>query len=177
MSNLIVILPLSTPDASVEYDYVLSTGGNTVARAGRVAATLLPSVAKSGGEVVAVVPAQALSWHSVEIPKGVIDKGLLGTGGQPARVRAVLEGLLEEQLLDDPGHLHFALAPDVRAGQPTWVAVCDRGWLRAALQALELAQHPASRIVPEFAPGSHGADAEPELFVIQGRDGAQVVAV
>ena len=68
MSNLIVILPLSTPDASVEYDYVLSTGGNTVARAGRVAAPLLPSVAQSAVEVVAVAPAQALSWPRAYIP-------------------------------------------------------------------------------------------------------------
>ena len=176
MSTLIVILPLSTPDSSVEYDYVLSPDGKTIARAGRVAAALLPSVLKSGDEVVAMVPAQALSWHRVEIPKGVIEKGLLGTGGQPARVRAVLEGLLEEQLLDDPGHLHFALAPDVRAGQAAWVAVCDRAWLLAAVQALELVQHPAARIVPELSPDSLGADAAAELFVIQGRDGAQLLA-
>jgi general secretion pathway protein L len=82
----------------------------------------------------------------------------------------VLEGLLEEQLLDEPAQLHFALAPDIRAGQPAWVAVCDRVWLRTALQALELAQHSVSRIVPEFSP-----DTDPALYVTEDATGARVI--
>jgi general secretion pathway protein L len=42
-----------------------------------------------------------------------------------------------------------------------WVAVCDRAWLRACLQALEEAQRPANRIIPEFAP-----DMAPAAWVI-----------
>jgi hypothetical protein len=68
------------------------------------------------------------------------------------RLRAALEGLLEEQLLDDPDAVHLALQPGARAGEPAWVATCDRAWLRNALQALEAAGRPVSRIVPEFAP-------------------------
>ena len=57
-------------------------------------------------------------------------------GGQPAdtRLRSILEGLLEDRLLDDPAQLHFALQPGARAGSPVWVAVCDRSWLRDHLQ-------------------------------------------
>jgi general secretion pathway protein L len=175
MTTLIVILPLSMPDTGLEYDHVLTPDGKTITRQGRVAASLLPVLSKAGDEVVAVVPTQALSWHQVEIPKGVIDKSMLNRGGQVARLRAVLEGLLEEQLLDDPATLHFALAPDVRDGQPVWVAACGRAWLRAALQALELAQHRVSRVVPEFAPLAGGAEHPSEWFVVQGRDAAQVI--
>ena len=39
-----------------------------------------------------------------------------------------------------------------------WVAVCDRAWLRTALQTLEQAGRPVSRIVPEFAPQDVAAD-------------------
>ena len=52
----------------------------------------------------------------------------------------MLEGLLEDQLLDEPEALHFALQPQARGGGPLWVATCDRAWLRAALQVLESAQ-------------------------------------
>jgi general secretion pathway protein L len=122
MTTLIVTLPLSMPETGTEYDFVLTPDGRIVTRLGRAAASLLPSVSKAGDEVVAVVPARALSWHRVDLPKGVIDNRLISRGGQPARLRAVLEGLLEEQLLDDPATVHFALAPDARAAQPVWVA-------------------------------------------------------
>jgi general secretion pathway protein L len=69
-------------------------------------------------------------------------------------MRAVLEGLLEDHLLDEPARLHFALAPDAAAGASAWVAVCDRAWLRGALQALETAGRPVARVVPEMAPGA-----------------------
>lgn len=99
---------------------------------------------RAGGATVVVVPVQALSWHRVQLPAG---------GLRPAaRLRAVLEGLLEDQLLDDPAQLHFALAPDAKVGQPIWVAACARPWLRDALQALEQQGHAVRAIVPEFAP-------------------------
>jgi general secretion pathway protein L len=85
-----------------------------------------------------------LSWHRVELPKG--------TTPRSPRLRALLEGLLEDRLLDDPESLHFAAEPQFRAEAPTWVATCDRAWLRECLLALEAAGRPVSRIVPEFAP-------------------------
>lgn len=175
MSTLIVTLPLSTPEAGTEYDFVVTPDGKTVTRLGRVFASLLPPLSKAGDEVVAVVPARALSWHRVELPKGVLDKGPFHRAGQQGRLRAVLEGLLEEQLLDDVAAVHFALAPDARTAQSAWVAACDRAWLRASMQALEAARHPVSRIVPEFAPHTGTGDQTPVAFVTQGLGSAQIV--
>jgi general secretion pathway protein L len=73
----------------------------------------------------------------------------------------VLEGLLEDRLLDEPETLHFALPPHVRPALPLWVAACDRAWLRSALAVLEGAQRRVTRIVPEFAP-----EGDPVLYAM-----------
>ena len=155
MSTLIVILPTEPPLATAQFDYVLTPDGRTVTGHSRVPAALLPPV--PNGEVAAVVPALALSWHSVQLPRGTLSKNFLSESSSP-RLRAILEGLLEERLLDDPSQLHFALAPGARDDAPVWVAVCDRVWLRTALQTLEQVGRQVARIVPEFAPQGVAAD-------------------
>lgn len=162
MSTLIVSLPTppAQPGPGLAYAYTLTADGHTALQHGTAAAALLPAPARAGGEVVAVVPVQALSWQRVQLPAGVVPAGALpaGTGTAAARLRKVLEGLLEDRLLDEPAQLHFAVAPDAaaaaRAGAPLWVAVCERAWLRAHLQALEAAGRAVARVVPEFAPGA-----------------------
>jgi len=151
MSALIVLLPPEPASASAEFEHVVSNDGSSVDRHGSAQAALLPLPDRGGVEVIAVVPAARISWHRIELPKG--------TGAGSPRLRAVLEGLLEDQVLDEPDALHFALPPNARPGAPLWVASCDRAWLRTALQALEAAQRPVSRIVPEFAP-----EGEPVLY-------------
>lgn len=147
MSTLILTLPLARPGPGTAYRYTLTADGRHALRHESAAAALLPAASR-GGDTVAVVPVQALSWHRVGLPPG------LPLGASAAtRVRTVLEGLLEDQLLDDPAQLHFALAPEARAGQTCWVAVCDRAWLREHLQALEAAGHRPGRVVPECTPG------------------------
>jgi general secretion pathway protein L len=151
MTTLIVTLPQAPSETGALYDYVLTPDGNTVGEQSRVPLGLLPMVASKGGEVVAVVAASYLSWHQVQLPKGTLGRGLFKEGGAQ-RVRAVLEGLLEDRLLDDTAQLHFAIEPQPDADAPVWVAVCDRAWLRAGLQALEQGGLPVGRIVPEFTP-------------------------
>lgn len=146
MSQLILTLPLANATGTPEYRYCLSLDGQSVARHGRATAALLPATGRAAGELIALVPAQALSWQRVSLPPGVAPNG--------PRMRAVLEGLLEDYLLDEPTRLHFALAPGAAAGASAWVAVCDRAWLRGALQALEAAGRPVARVVPEIAPGA-----------------------
>ena len=104
-----------------------------------------------GAETVALVPARALSWHRVQLPAGTLARGLFAERSAP-RLRAVLEGLLEDQLLDEPAQLHFALQPDASDDAPVWVAVCHRQWLQDALTALQQAGHTPQRVVPEWAP-------------------------
>ncbi|RID98375.1 type II secretion system protein GspL [Simplicispira hankyongi] len=146
MSILVLTLPLANGTLSPEYSFALSQDGHQITRHGRATAALLPATGRAAGELVALVPAQALSWQRVQLPPGVALNS--------PRMRAVLEGLLEDQVLDEPARLHFALAPGAAAGASAWVAVCDRAWLRGALQALEAAGHPVARVVPEIAPGA-----------------------
>ena len=166
MSTLLLHLPLLRAGAETEYRYTLSADGHSASGQGSARAALLPAAGRGAGELVAVVPARALSWQRVQLPQGV--------GSQSPRLRAVLDGLLEERLLDDTAQLHFALQPGARAGSPVWVAICDRAWLRESLQALELAGRPVARVVPEFAPGAT-ASGQPELFVQGTPDDPQLV--
>lgn len=166
MSTLVITLPLGTPAAAADYSYALTADGHHAIRQASASADLLPDPGRAG-EVVAVVPARALSWQRVTLPQGAL--------AQQARLRAVLEGLLEEQLLDDPAQLHFALQPSAHAGSPAWVAVCDRAWLRQALQALEAAGRPADRVVPEFAPGPTASGLEESEVLGQPEDAYAVL--
>ena len=176
MSTLILTLPLARSGPATEYRYTLSPDGHHATRHASASAALLPAMGRAASEVVAVVPARALSWQRVTLPPGI--------SLQSPRLRAVLEGLLEERLLDDPAQLHFALQPGARPGTPVWVAICDRAWLRESLQALEAAGRPPARVVPEFAPASGGpcelhALGTPEegYLVITGHGPEQSVAV
>lgn len=160
MNQLTITLPYPAPPgaAQVVYDYATSVDGTSVQRHASVAAALLPR--ERGQQVIALVPGAALSWHQVTLPKGTLGQGL-GRTSSPARVRNVLEGLLEEQLLDDPAQLHFALQPQARNETPVWVAVCDKAWLQSSVQALQDAGLALSQIVPEWAPAlsqEQGAD-------------------
>jgi general secretion pathway protein L len=153
MSALIVLLPTQAAAVATEFEYALTNDGSTIEAHGSAQAALLPLPTRAGAEVVALVPPAMLSWHRVELPKG--------TAASSPRLRAVLEGLLEDQLLDEPETLHFALQPQIRGVASLWVATCDRGWLRAAVQSLEAAGRPATRIVPEFAP-----EGDPALYAV-----------
>jgi general secretion pathway protein L len=167
MSTLILTLPLARSGPATEYRYTLSPDGHSATRHASARASLLPAVGRAG-EVVAVVPAQALSWQRVALPPGI--------GLQAPRLRAVLDGLLEERLLDEPAQLHFALEPGAKPGAPAWVAICDRAWLRGALQDLEAAGHPVSRVVPEFAPGPTPS-GQCELYALGTPDDAWLAMV
>lgn len=174
MTTLIVTLPLTLPGNSTVYDYALTQDGLTLIDHGRATAALLPATHTMAAEVVVVVPARALSWHQVTLPKGT----RADSASNPQRLRAVLSGLLEEHLLDEPEHLHFAMSPKPHTDTPVWVAVCNRAWLHAWLHALEATQRPVSRIVPEFAPGIQAPQTAPAntLYLTEGLLPAQLVA-
>ncbi|WP_027014113.1 type II secretion system protein GspL [Comamonas composti] len=163
MSTLILYLPAQ---AGGDYAYALSSDGLNVDRHGHASAALLPAAGRAG-QIVAVLPHQALSWHLVTLPQGL---SLSSRRHQP-KLRAVLEGLLEERLLDEPVHLHLALQPGARAGQPCWVAACDKPWLLQHLKALEAEGHSVGRIVPACAPS-----AQAQLWAMGSPESAWLLA-
>ncbi len=151
MATLLLSLPTETLQASSALGYVLSPDGQGLGMQSSVPVGLLLQTLgeriSTVTHTIVIVPAAQLSWHRLTLPIGAL----------AGRQRAVLEGLLEEQLLDDPAHLHFALAPHARAGVPVWVAVCNKAWLRQAIDGLELAGLSLDRIVPETTPTEQGA--------------------
>jgi general secretion pathway protein L len=169
MTTLIITLSTDSSSAAALWDYVLSPDGVAVAGQGSVPLGLLPGLPSSQTEVVAVVSAQALSWHQVQLPKGSLPRAWMAERSA-TRLRAILDGLLEDALLDDPEQLHLALQPQPHTDAPVWVAACDRAWLKTQLQTLAQAGYSVRRIVPEFTPDqlAHtccvvGDDAHPLL--------------
>ena len=170
MNLLVVQIPPRPRDnavASTEFDFVLSPDGHAVGSQGRAAAALLPRATR----VVAIVADTDIAWHRITLPRA-----------PPARLRAALVGLMEDALLDDEAALHFALAPDAAAGQPSWVAVTHRPWLAGALAVLETAgveldaARPAS--LPRASPQGHftraaldDAGVEALQLLLSGPDG------
>ena len=171
MSTLVITLPDMPAAAAQELDYVLTFDGAHVANAGQVPLALLPGA----GEVVALVPLRRLSWQQLELPRGSLGRGFFGDGGA-TRLRAVLEGALEDRLLDDTAELHFAIEPGAQDGAPLWVAVCERAWLKAAVGLLEQAGRPVSRILPEFAPEA-ARELPDTLWVLGEPQDARLVAL
>ena len=145
MSTLIVYLPSTPVSLSASYAYLSVNNESFDEVLASATVQLLPPIQR-GGELVVVIPSAALSWHGVDLPDGIT--------ATSARLRSILEGLLEDRLLDDLDTLHLALAPVFHTAEKsrTWVAACNKAWLYSHLQALEAAQRPASRIVPEFSP-------------------------
>ncbi|MGQ0711380.1 MAG: type II secretion system protein GspL [Rhodoferax sp.] len=118
--------------------------------------TVLLTPVRTDTETVAMVPGHLLSWHRVTLPRGVLGRGGARRG---SRLRGVLEGLLEEQLLDEPAALHFALPPQAREGEPLWVAVAQTEALAQGVQTLRAQGHVVQRLVPEWVPTAGDAPA------------------
>ena len=95
------------------------------------------------GMLIGVLPVAAVSWHRIQLPKARLSA---------PKLRAVIHGLLEDVLLDDPNSLHFVLEPDFKTGTPVWVAVCDKNWLDLNLKSLANEGHSPKRLIPEHFP-------------------------
>lgn len=170
MSILVLLWPESAAvaadaDAAAErraqaLSYVLSSNGIEVTQQGRATPAQLPRA----DAIVAVLPARAISWHRITVPKA-----------PAARLRAALGGVLEEHLLEDDSDVHLALAPGARGGAgKAWVAAMRRSDLAGPLAAWAAAGIDVDRVVPEIAPGGepgahvHAVDrpgAEAELRI------------
>jgi len=157
MSTLIFTLPSTPRDAHSAVAFVqIGTGRDTQAVSHGTVATL----PRHGANAIALVPAQQLSWHRLQLPKNALHKPLFGKRIDGPHLRAVLSGMLEDQLLDEPQHLHLAMEPGAREGQPVWVCACNKAWLHDALALLDSAGIRPERICPEFVPASLAADVQ-----------------
>ncbi len=155
MRTLVLQIPAGPPNPAVTYSHSwLEQATHPAPLTIRHAPlALLPRPGRRQS-VWAIVPAGALSWHRVQLPAG------LGRSG--TRLQAALAGLLEDRLLQDTAQLHLALPAHWTPGEPTWVAVCDKAWLQAHLQALHEAGLRVQRIVP-MRPPSPEAPALPSM--------------
>lgn len=144
MNTLIVTIPAKSTGAEDLYHYLVTSDGQTANAQGRAAIADLPPNSKTAYKIAVIVPAERLSWHKIKLPPGISSKS--------TRLRAVLEGILEERLLDAPELLHFAIEPESTGKSSIWVVACDKDWLQAQSHALEQAGYPVSLILPEFEP-------------------------
>lgn len=153
MSVLVILLP-SRPrtDAAApvpaEYAYAFSADGRQLTRSGHAAAARLP---RADGTTLLLADVD-VSWQHATLPKA-----------PPARRRAALGAVLEEQLLDEDEALHLALGSAAAGGEPGWVAVVRRQPLAAVLADL----HQAGVTVERIAPPSWPEDP-PTLHVLPG---------
>ena len=143
---MLLLTPSTIADApgpATEWLWAQSSDGQRVDAHGTASADRLPA----DRDTVLLLPPTHLSWHWVAVPKVAA-----------SRLRAVLDGLLEDRLLDDASRMHFALAPGAKPGQTLWVAALRADWLRTALSTLQASGQPVARIAPLLWP-----QAEPAL--------------
>lgn len=149
MRTLLLQPPLTPPGPQASYGLAwVDTSAPARVQVSHSPLALLPALDRRTPGVV-LVPAAALSWHRISLPPG------LGRSSQ--RLLAALQGLLEDRLLQDVAQVHLALPAQWQAGQPLWVAACDRAWLTGHLQALQEDGLAVQRLVPEFAPPTEGS--------------------
>ncbi|WNO04733.1 type II secretion system protein GspL [Rhodoferax mekongensis] len=166
MRPLLVMPPAPHAPDGAMWDCVRSDSPQSTQQSAGVPA------ASGNAETLLIVPAAALSWHCVSLPPG-----LLGRNGQarnPTKLRAVLEGLLEDQLLDEPAQLHLAVQANAGESGALWVAACQKLWLKDTLSTLTGAGHTVRRMVPEWAPLTH-ADSPSTVWLTGEAASAELV--
>lgn len=169
MSCLIVLLAPELPRAGLELEHVLATTHQDILLQGRATLASLPWQDANELELVLVAPAAMLSWHPVRLPANSRRRPWERSSLRPAVLRAALEGLLEDELLDPLPRLHLALAPAPSAEGQTWVAACAHDWLQAWIAEFTARGHVPATIVPEFEPAAPGESEAIHVIDHEGR--------
>ncbi len=135
MKLRIFLPPVERPVPTTRFAWMLFDGRRGLAREGVSELAGIPR----GDEVEAVLPAARVLFARLKLPKV-----------SPATIRELLPFAVEDRLLGDPSHIHAVAGAKGTKGD-TVVAVIDRNWLQAMLDALARAGIRPSRAWPESA--------------------------
>jgi len=134
--KLRVFLPaVERPDATTRFGWILFDARRGVLREDVTPAGDIPRA----GDCEAVLPASRVLFARLKLPRV-----------NAATIRELLPYAVEDRLLADPSHIH-AIAGRTNESGETIVAVVDREWLRAMLEALWERGLRPSRAWPESA--------------------------
>jgi general secretion pathway protein L len=132
--KLRIFLPsVDRPDASTRFAWMLFDERRALLREG---VSTLDEIPRGDG-VEAVLPSTRVLFARLKLPRV-----------SAATIRELLPYAVEDRLLADPSHIH-AVAGKARGAGDTPVAVIDREWLRAMLDALARAGIRPSNAWPE----------------------------
>jgi general secretion pathway protein L len=142
MKLRIFLPPVDRPDAATRFGWMLFDNRRAMLREGT---STLEDVPRAE-DVEAVLPAARVLFARLKLPKV-----------NAATIRELLPFAVEDRLLADPGNIH-AVAGHPGAPGETVVAVIDREWLRAMLDALTRFGINPQRAWPEscLLAGGHG---------------------
>ncbi len=120
--KLRLFLPtIDRPDGATRFAWMLFDARHSLLREGITPIAEVPRAE----EIEAVLPCSRVLFARLKLPKV-----------NAATIRELLPFAVEDRLLADPSHIH-AVAGATRGKGETIVAVIDRDWLRAMLDALE----------------------------------------
>jgi len=132
--KLRIFLPgIERPDASTQFAWMLMDDRGAVLREDVSTLEMAPRAERRE----AVVPATRVLFARLKLPKV-----------SSSTIRELLPFAVEDRLLADPSHIHAVAGEKLPSGD-TLVAVVDRGWLRAMLDALDDAGLATANAWPE----------------------------
>ena len=138
----IFLPPVERPESTTRFTWMLFDARRALLREG---ASVLADIPRAD-EVEAVLPATRVLFARLKLPKV-----------NARTIRELLPYAVEDRLLADPSHIHAVASHTQKKGE-TVVAVIDREWLHAMLDALARHGLRPSRAWPECAllGGGHG---------------------
>ncbi|HUQ29624.1 MAG TPA: type II secretion system protein GspL [Usitatibacter sp.] len=142
MKLRIFLPPVERADPNTRFAWMLFDGRRGLLREGTSVLAEIPR----GDEVEAVLPASRVLFARLKLPKV-----------SAATIRELLPFAVEDRLLADPSHIHAVPGAKGAKGE-TVVAVIDREWLQAMLNAMGRAGIRPTRAWPEseLLMGGHG---------------------
>lgn len=165
MSSLLVFqLPLSDWRLSKQQDtllnwsehlfhFVYSQDGHQISNVGQCLLQDIPIATR----VVGVVGLHDVAWHRVMLPKAPL-----------SRLKTILFGLLEEQILGDPHQTHFARSRFATMGRHGWIAAVHQEYLKNCIQALRSVDRHLNAIISISEPeDDFGVNLKPDPELVE----------